>query len=195
MPGVAPASVHRLGQDLEAPHPDHGAFQGKGQRPAVPTPTRRPVKSPGPSRRPPRRGRRETQPGARHTSLDGGSDRLGVMAAPVTRHRAEHAGLVGQATPASSVAVSTARTITASRVQGASEVDAIRVRRGPARLVDGDRDDQSFVFEAAREGRTKMAPSAEHRPGHVPPLDDGHRVVLHQLADGEVDDLPRLSRR
>ena len=40
--------------------------------------------------------------------------------------------------------------------------------------------------------RTDTASRAEHGLGHVPPLDDGHGVVLHQLAEGEVGDLAQM---
>ena len=166
---------------------------------AAATPTRRPVKSPGPDVD----GDDPESAGARSTWASRwatvGVKRLDVAATAVSAELGlARRRRVRTATPTVSVAVSMATMVTLSlpaaptvapstRRQRRRHPVAARPAQRPATTVDGRRD-----RAASSSGTASVTSSglvAQRRGGHVAPLDHGHGVLLDQLGQGQIGHL------
>ena len=154
---------------------------------AVPTPTRNPVKSPGPTSTTTASTPSELHVSRLATRPDRRSDRLGVTPAPAERHLREGPDSSARATPAASVADSIARTSTRHRVPLRPRPPGRRQRMPGRRFRPRARCRRSVTTRSAIT-LTVFDPDLEHvvpeyRCSGVSPLDRGHRAVVDELEE------------
>ena len=154
------------------------------------TPTRRPVNSPGPMSTAMTSMSATVHPDTAHTSSTEGISSSAWARPPAWTRSADAAVVPDQGHPdrvGGRLDGQQGHGATAHRPRAPARASH-RADHGRARGSDGD-DPYVVVRLAVRPPADGQGVGPEDRLGGVPPLDEGHRPVLDQLAEAQVDDL------